>query len=66
VDDQVLFDQEEKQEAVLDFYENLLGTAEEREYTIDLDAIGVQQHDLSTLDCPFSEAMFSSHPINRD
>ena len=46
VDDQVLFYQEEKQEAVLDFYENLLGTAEEREYTIDLDAIGVQQHDL--------------------
>jgi len=60
VDDQVLFDQEEKQEAVLDFYENLLGTAEEREYTIDLDAIGVQQHDLSTLDCPFSEEEVSA------
>jgi len=60
VDDQVLFYQEEKQEAVLDFYENLLGTAEEREYTIDLDAIGVQQHDLSTLDSPFSEEVWST------
>ena len=60
MDDQVLFDQEEKQEAVLDFYENLLGTAEEREYTIDLDAIGVQQHDLSTLDCPFSEEVWAT------
>ena len=56
----MLFDQEEKQEAVLDFYENLLGTAEEREYTIDLDAIGVQQHDLSTLDSPFSEEVWST------
>ncbi|XP_066333373.1 uncharacterized protein [Miscanthus floridulus] len=35
VGDQTVVDQKDKQEAVLQFYENLLGTAEEREYTID-------------------------------
>jgi len=54
-DGQILVSQEEKQEAVLNFYENLLGTAEDREYTINLDALGIQQHDLSSLDSPFTE-----------
>ncbi|XP_066333398.1 uncharacterized protein [Miscanthus floridulus] len=41
VGDQTVADQEDKQEAVLQFYENLLGTAEEREYTIDFAEIGI-------------------------
>ncbi|XP_066333406.1 uncharacterized protein [Miscanthus floridulus] len=55
VGDQTVVDQEDKQEAVLRFYENLLGTAEEREYTIDFAEIGIQQHDLSSLESPFTE-----------
>jgi len=51
----VVVSQEEKQRAVDDFYENILGRAEEREFTLDLDALAVQQHDLSELDVPFSE-----------
>ena len=47
--------QEEKQAAVLDLYENVLGKAEERDFSIDLEELGVQQHELSLLDDPFSE-----------
>lgn len=53
--EQIIVDQEGKQEAVLQFYEDLLGTTENREHTIDLEAIGLQQHDLSVLEEPFSE-----------
>jgi hypothetical protein len=55
VGDQLVVSQEDKQAAVLEFYENLLGKAEEREFTIDLAELGVQQHELSMLDAPFSE-----------
>lgn len=39
----------------MSFYENLVGSAEEREYTINLAALGFQQPDLSSLDVPFTE-----------
>lgn len=53
--DRILVSQYEKHGAVLNYYENLLGSAEERDYSIDLAELGVPQHDLSSLDSPFSE-----------
>lgn len=50
--------QEEKHEAVSDFCENLLGTAAHRDFMLDFPEIGVQQHDLSVLEVPFSEEEF--------
>lgn len=47
--------QEEKHAAVLEFYETALGTAENRSLTLDLNEIGMQQHDLASLDFPFIE-----------
>ena len=55
VDNQVVVSHEQKQRAVDDFYENILGRADERAYTLDLDALAIQQHDLMELDVPFSE-----------
>ncbi|WVZ64360.1 LOW QUALITY PROTEIN: hypothetical protein U9M48_013890 [Paspalum notatum var. saurae] len=55
VEDRVVVSQEEKQEVVLNFYENLIGKAEDREYTLRLSELGVLQHDLSSLDAPFTE-----------
>lgn len=53
--EQIIVNQEGKQEVVLQFYENLLGTVDVRDHTIDLEAHGLQQHDLSVLAEPFSE-----------
>jgi hypothetical protein len=36
-------------------YSNLIGTREERQNTIDLDALGLQHYDLHALDAPISE-----------
>lgn len=47
--------QEEKHAAVLEFYETALGTAENRSLTLDLNEIGMQQHDLASLDILFIE-----------
>ncbi|WVZ63220.1 hypothetical protein U9M48_012865 [Paspalum notatum var. saurae] len=55
VADQVLVTQEDKQEAVLNFYENLLGKAEEMDYALRLTELGILPHDLSSLDAPFTE-----------
>lgn len=55
MDDEIAVSQEDKQEDVLDFYENIMGCDEERNYTIDLAQIGIQQHELSYLDAPFLE-----------
>lgn len=55
VGDQRAVTQEAKHDAVLNFFENVLGTAESLDYTIDLSEIGVEQHDLSSLDAPFTE-----------
>jgi hypothetical protein len=38
-----------------DFYTSLIGTREGKNCTIDLDVLGMQQHELSGLDAPFSE-----------
>jgi hypothetical protein len=46
--------QEEKQAAVLKFYEKTLGTAESRPLTLNLSEIGMQEHDLASLDNPFT------------
>lgn len=37
------------------FYSNLLGSREERENTLDLEALGIQRHELEALDAPISE-----------
>ena len=55
VGDQIVTSQEDKQDAVLDFYDNLLGSTEDRDYTIDLAALHIQQHDLASHDEPFLE-----------
>jgi hypothetical protein len=55
VGNQVVVSQDEKQKAVDDFYENILGSAEVRDYTLNLDELDMQHHDLSDLDAPFSE-----------
>jgi hypothetical protein len=54
-DGQVLTAHEEKAAEFDDFYTSLLGSCEERDTTIDLEALGVQSHDLAALDAPFSE-----------
>lgn len=41
--------------AVLNFYDNLLGPVADRDFTLDFLEMGVQQHDLSALEAPFSE-----------
>ncbi|XP_066396066.1 uncharacterized protein [Miscanthus floridulus] len=55
VEDRLVTSQEDKQEAVLNFYDKLLGTAEEQNFSINLDEIGVQPMDLSSLEDPFIE-----------
>jgi len=55
VGNQVVVSQDEKQKAVDDFYDSILGRAEEREYTLDLEALDIQHHNLSELDVQFSE-----------
>jgi hypothetical protein len=46
---------EEKAEMLQNFYEGLIGTREQRDQTIDLEAIRIQQHDLHSLESPISE-----------
>ncbi|KAJ1279149.1 hypothetical protein BS78_04G132900 [Paspalum vaginatum] len=54
VGDRIIVSQDEKQEAAFDFFDNLLGTAEERDFTLDLSAFHQQQRDLSFLDDAFT------------
>jgi hypothetical protein len=51
----VLRGHEEKAHAVWDFYASLLGTREDRLCTLDLEALDISHHDLSSLDAPISE-----------
>lgn len=46
---------EDKAWLVDEFYDNLLGIAQDNEHTIDLNALGINYHDLADLDFPFSE-----------
>jgi hypothetical protein len=54
-DGQVVTSHEGKANVLLDFYDHLIGPREQREQMIDLEALGVQQHDLHMLDRPISE-----------
>jgi hypothetical protein len=47
--DRVLTDQEEKKQAVWDFYNNLLGMSGQREFTLDLQAFHRPAIDLSDI-----------------
>jgi hypothetical protein len=50
-----------KDKAEIDsFYENLLGSCTERMQTVNLAEIGVESHDLSDLDLPFSEEIWKT------
>jgi len=40
---------------VFNYFDGILGKAEEREFCIDLNTLGIQRHDLSILEAPFSE-----------
>ncbi|WVZ70124.1 LOW QUALITY PROTEIN: hypothetical protein U9M48_018818 [Paspalum notatum var. saurae] len=55
VSDQIIVGQEEKEEAVWDFYSNLLGVAAEHNYTLNLQIFLQGSRDLSALDAFFSE-----------
>jgi hypothetical protein len=52
---QVATSHEDKANVLLEFYQSLIGSEEQRDQTIDLEALGVQQHDLHLLDSPISE-----------
>ena len=58
--EQIIVNQERKHEVVSQFYEYLLGTAEVRDHTVDLEALGLQRHDLSVLEEPFSEEVWTT------
>lgn len=55
VGDQVVTNQGDKHEAVLNYYENLLGSSQVRDFSLDLSVFHFQQHDLVSLEEPFSE-----------
>jgi hypothetical protein len=55
VDGVLVSDQDGKARAVDAFYEQLLGSCPERGYSLDLDFLGMQTHDLSGLEVPFTE-----------
>jgi hypothetical protein len=52
---QTLTSHEDKAAEFAEFYEGLLGTQENRDVTINLDALGVPSFELAQLDAPFSE-----------
>lgn len=52
--------QEEKLKAAFDFYDELLGTASDREFTIDFEELGLPQLDLLSLEEPFIEEVWAT------
>ena len=46
---------EDKAAVIDEFYENLLGKCDDREYTINLSELEIISHDLADLELPFSE-----------
>lgn len=54
-EDRIATSHDDKAEVLLDFYSDLIGSREQRERTIDLDALGIQRHNLDTLDASISE-----------
>lgn len=53
--DQVATTHDDKAQILFDFYMNLIGSREVQERSINLEALGIQQHDLAALDAPISE-----------
>jgi hypothetical protein len=53
--EQVVTSHEEKARVLWEFYSGLLGSHEERDCSLNLVALGLQEHDLSSLDAPISE-----------
>jgi hypothetical protein len=51
---------EDKAQVLLNFYSNLIGTSEQRGNSINLEAIGVQHHDLHMLDAPISKEVWNT------
>ena len=51
----MVFDQEEKKEVVWNFYNNLLGTAKQRDLTLDLQAFHREPADLTELEGAITE-----------
>jgi len=54
-EDRMVFDQEEKKEVVWNFYNNLLGTAKQRDLTLDLQAFHREPADLTELEGAITE-----------
>jgi len=55
VGEQICTSHEDKAAAIDDFYENLLGSCPDREYSINLNELQIVAHDLADLELPFSE-----------
>lgn len=55
VEDNLYISQDDEEEVVADFYENLLGSEEQREFCFDQAFHMQQQRDLSPLEAPFAE-----------
>ena len=55
VGDDLITRQEEKEASFHEAYQRLLGTIQNRQYTLDLDELGIQALDLSDLETIFSE-----------
>jgi len=53
--DQIFTKHDDKARLVDDFYDNLLGTALDREHSINLDELGIVPHNLADLELPFTE-----------
>jgi len=53
--EQICTSHEDKAAAIDDFYENLLGSCPDREYSINLNELQIVAHDLADLELPFSE-----------
>jgi hypothetical protein len=54
-EDQVVTAQEKKHEVLYGFFSNLLGTARQREFTLDLEACHRIEVDLGALDFPITK-----------
>ena len=50
VGEELLTDQDRKEEAFFEVYKNLLGTIVTREHALDLEALGMPQHNLQELE----------------
>ncbi|KAM0829122.1 hypothetical protein ACQ4PT_067074 [Festuca glaucescens] len=64
VDGSLVADQEGKAKAADAFYEQLLGPSPDRGFSLDLDYLGMQSHDLVELDAPFSEEECTARRLN--